>query len=204
MIRWVFRRAECLFLRKTGVKLKATISGIWSGVWSSPDFGFEWHTARSNRFDFPLLRCKPSTAFGFERSKTSPSYINQWGKEAIQRSHGQVSVHRWIRIMRKIIELEQQGGRKSFLEKNPLKVNDFVPDCRWESGNLNYPNWLIFKVVPKLFSTFMLQLTIWDLWDISQSRAMRDNRSFAFHRWKRHLVFSSASNDLLEKLKPIG
>jgi len=75
------------------------------------------HSEEVIAFDFPLLRMlKPSTAFGFERSKR---VLHTLPMKERRHSKGVWQVF-WcigeLRIMRKIIELEQQGA-KSFWRK---------------------------------------------------------------------------------------
>jgi len=84
--------------------------------------------------------------------------------------------------MRKIIELEQNKARKSFLRENPLKSTDVF---RTVDGKvyLNYRLELIFKVVQNDFHLFMLSLLSEIYEDISRSRRIADStEALPFHR----------------------
>ena len=127
-------------------------------------------------------------------------YITNEGKEAIQKEYGQVSGASVNTIMRKIIELEQQGAEEFFGEKS-FEVNDFVRTVDGK-GVISIIRLTDIQSRPKLFSTFMLSL-LSEIYETFPEQGDADQPKLCLFIDEAHLVFSSASNDLLEKIETI-
>jgi DNA helicase HerA-like ATPase len=127
-------------------------------------------------------------------------FITNEGKEAIQKEFGQVSSASVNTIMRKIIELEQQGAEEFFGEKS-FDVEDFV---RTENGKgvISVIRLTDIQNRPKLFSTFMLSL-LSEIYETFPEQGDSDQPKLCLFIDEAHLVFSNASNDLLEKIEAI-
>ncbi|MDG1278359.1 MAG: DUF853 family protein [Algoriphagus sp.] len=127
-------------------------------------------------------------------------FITNEGKEAIQKEFGQVSSASVNTIMRKIIELEQQGAEEFFGEKS-FDVEDFV---RTENGKgvISVIRLTDIQNRPKLFSTFMLSL-LSEIYETFPEQGDADQPKLCLFIDEAHLVFSNASNDLLEKIEAI-
>lgn len=127
-------------------------------------------------------------------------FINNEGKAQIKNEFGQVSAASVNTIMRKIIELEQQGGDKFFGERS-FEVDDFV---RIEDGKgvISIIRLTDIQSKPKLFSTFMLSL-LSEIYETFPELGDADKPKLCLFIDEAHLVFSNASKDLLEKIEAI-
>lgn len=127
-------------------------------------------------------------------------YITNEGKEAIKKEYGQVSSASVNTIMRKIIELEQQGAEQFFGEKS-FDVDDFL---------LQKDGKAIISVIrltdiqskPKLFSTFMLSL-LSEIYETFPEQGDADKPKLCLFIDEAHLVFNNSSKDLLDKIEAI-
>jgi DNA helicase HerA-like ATPase len=127
-------------------------------------------------------------------------FVSNEGKEAITKEFGQVSAASVNTIMRKIIELEQQGADRFFGECS-FEVNDFV---RTKDGNgvISIIRLTDIQSRPKLFSTFMLSL-LSEIYETFPEQGDADQPKLCLFIDEAHLVFSSASKDLLDKIETI-
>ncbi|MEP1086795.1 helicase HerA-like domain-containing protein [Algoriphagus sp.] len=127
-------------------------------------------------------------------------FITNEGKEAIQKEYGQVSSASVNTIMRKIIELEQQGAERFFGEKS-FDVEDFLR-LKDGKGVISVIRLTDIQSRPKLFSTFMLSL-LSEIYETFPEQGDADQPKLCLFIDEAHLVFSNASNDLLEKIEAI-
>ena len=127
-------------------------------------------------------------------------FITNEGKEAIQKEYGQVSSASVNTIMRKIIELEQQGAERFFGEKS-FEVEDFLR-TKDGKGVISVIRLTDIQSRPKLFSTFMLSL-LSEIYETFPEQGDADQPKLCLFIDEAHLVFSNASKDLLEKIEAI-
>lgn len=127
-------------------------------------------------------------------------FVSNEGKEAITKEFGQVSAASVNTIMRKIIELEQQGADRFFGERS-FEVNDFVR-TKEGKGVISIIRLTDIQSRPKLFSTFMLSL-LSEIYETFPEQGDADQPKLCLFIDEAHLVFSSASKDLLEKIETI-
>lgn len=127
-------------------------------------------------------------------------FITNEGKEAIQKEFGQVSAASVNTIMRKIIELEQQGAERFFGELS-FDVDDFVR-TKDGKGLISVIRLTDVQSRPKLFSTFMLSL-LSEIYETFPEQGDADQPKLCLFIDEAHLVFSTASKDLLEKIEAI-
>lgn len=127
-------------------------------------------------------------------------FIANEGKEAIQKEYGQVSSASVNTIMRKIIELEQQGAERFFGEKS-FDVDDFLR-TKDGKGVISVIRLTDIQSRPKLFSTFMLSL-LSEIYETFPEQGDADQPKLCLFIDEAHLVFSNASKDLLEKIEAI-
>ena len=127
-------------------------------------------------------------------------FITNEGKEAIQKEYGQVSSASVNTIMRKIIELEQQGAERFFGEKS-FEVEDFLrtKDGR---GVISVIRLTDIQSRPKLFSTFMLSL-LSEIYETFPEQGDADQPKLCLFIDEAHLVFSNASKTCWRKLRPL-
>ena len=84
-------------------------------------------------------------------------FVTQEGKEEIQAEYGRISTASTGAILRKIIQIEQQGGDLFFGEKS-FDVEDLSRIDENGRGIISVLRLTDIQDKPKLFSTFMLQL----------------------------------------------
>lgn len=127
-------------------------------------------------------------------------FVSNEGKEAITKEFGQVSSASVNTIMRKIIELEQQGADRFFGERS-FEVDDF---CRTKDGKgvISIIRLTDIQSRPKLFSTFMLSL-LSEIYETFPEQGDSDQPKLCLFIDEAHLVFSNASKDLMEKIEAI-
>ena len=84
-------------------------------------------------------------------------YATDEGKEEIQKAYGLISTSSTGAILRKIVEIDQQGGDLFFGERS-FDVQDLVRIDENGNGMISILRLTDIQDKPKLFSTFMLQL----------------------------------------------
>lgn len=127
-------------------------------------------------------------------------FVSNEGKEAIAKEFGQVSSTSVNTIMRKIIELEQQGAELFFGEKS-FDVEDFLR-TKDGKGVISVIRLTDIQSTPKLFSTFMLSL-LSEIYETFPEQGDADQPKLCLFIDEAHLVFSTASKDLLDKIEAI-
>lgn len=127
-------------------------------------------------------------------------FVSNEGKEAIAKEFGQVSSTSVNTIMRKIIELEQQGAELFFGERS-FEVEDFLR-TKDGKGVISVIRLIDIQSTPKLFSTFMLSL-LSEIYETFPEQGDADQPKLCLFIDEAHLVFSTASKDLLDKIEAI-
>ena len=185
--------------KEKGVRLKATVSEFGPVLMAQIlDLNATQSGILSLVFRFCDTRHLPLLDLKDLRSILKYS-INE-GKEEITKEFGAVSSSSVNTILRKIIELEQQGA-DSFYGERSFEVNDFV---RAESGRgiISIIRLTDIQSRPKLFSTFMLSL-LSEIYETFPEQGDQKAPKLCLFIDEAHLVFSNASKDLLEKIEAI-
>lgn len=128
-------------------------------------------------------------------------FINNQGKEEIQQQYGRVSAASTGAILRKIVEIEQQGGNLFFGEKS-FDIKDL---CRFDKNGRGIISVLRLTDIqdkPKLFSTFMLQLLA-EVYETFEEQGDSDQPALVVFIDEAHLVFDEASKALLNQMESI-
>ena len=129
------------------------------------------------------------------------NYITEEGKEEIEENYGKISTSTTGIILRKIIELEQQGGDIFFGEKS-FEIDDLM---RIDENGKGYVNILRLNDIqdkPKLFSTFMLSLLA-EIYQQMPEKGDADRPELVVFIDEAHLIFKEASKVLLEQIETI-
>ncbi len=129
------------------------------------------------------------------------NYVINEGKADLSAEYGAVSPATIGTILRKIIELEQQGGDKFFGERS-FDVEDLV---RFDERGLGYISVLRVTDIqdrPKLFSTFMLQLLA-EIYSTFPEAGDLDKPKLVIFIDEAHLIFNEASKALLNQIETI-
>ena len=128
-------------------------------------------------------------------------FITQEGKEEIQAEYGRISTASTGAILRKIIEIEQQGGDLFFGEKS-FDVEDLTRIDEDGRGVISVLRLTDIQDRPKLFSTFMLQLLA-EVYEYFPEQGDSGRPELIIFIDEAHLVFDEASKALLSQIETI-
>ncbi len=128
-------------------------------------------------------------------------YIGDEGKEELEKSYGKISTTSTGTILRKVIELQQQGADVFFGEKS-FEVEDLMRINNEGKGMINILRVTEMQDRPKLFSTFMLQLLA-ELYAICPEEGDLDKPKLVLIIDEAHLVFNEASEALLQQIETV-
>lgn len=128
-------------------------------------------------------------------------YVSNEGKAELEKTYGKVSTTSTGTILRKVIELQQQGadlffGELSFAVDDLVRIND---DGR---GMISIIRVTDLQDRPKLFSTFMLQLLA-ELYASFPEEGDLDKPKLVMFIDEAHLIFQEASQALLQQIETI-
>jgi DNA helicase HerA-like ATPase len=123
------------------------------------------------------------------------------GKKEIAQNYGAISSSSSGVIMRKLLELEQQGGDKFFGEKS-FEVEDLLQEDSQGKGYINILRLTDIQDKPKLFSTFMLCLLA-EIYSKFPEIGDKGEPKLVIFIDEAHLIFKEASKALLQQLETI-
>ncbi|MCT4579851.1 MAG: DUF853 domain-containing protein [Flavobacteriales bacterium] len=128
-------------------------------------------------------------------------YLNGEGKKEIEEEYGKISSVSISTIMRKVVELEQQGAELFFGERS-FEVNDFLLTDKEGNGKISIIRLTDIQNKPKLFSTFMLSLLA-EVYQTFPEAGDNDKPKLCLFIDEAHLVFEEASDELLDQIEVI-
>ncbi|WP_335964653.1 helicase HerA-like domain-containing protein [Galbibacter sp. PAP.153] len=128
-------------------------------------------------------------------------YCTNEGKDEFQESYGRISTSSTGAILRKIIELEQQGADLFFGEKS-FEVDDLTRIDENGKGIINIVRLTDIQDKPKLFSTFMLSLLA-EVYSSFPEQGDSDRPELVIFIDEAHLIFNEASDALLDQIESI-
>lgn len=131
--------------------------------------------------------------------KSVLNYTTSEGKDQFQKEYGRISKASTGAILRKIIELEQQGADLFFGEKS-FEVNDLIRTNKNGEGYINIIRLDDIQNRPKLFSTFMLSLLA-ELYETLPEEGDLNQPKLVLFIDEAHLIFSEASKVLLNQIE---
>ncbi|OSZ73687.1 ATPase [Chitinophagaceae bacterium IBVUCB2] len=128
-------------------------------------------------------------------------YVSDEGKTELEKTYGKISTTSTGTILRKVIELQQQGadvffGEKSFEVDDLMRIND---DGK---GMISIVRVTDLQDRPKLFSTFMLQLLA-ELYATCPEEGDMDKPKLVMFIDEAHLIFQEANDALLQQIETI-
>ena len=129
------------------------------------------------------------------------NYITEEGKDEISEEYGKISTSTTGTILRKIIELEQQGGDFFFGEKS-FEIDDLMRIDENGKGYINILRLTDIQDKPKLFSTFMLSLLA-EVYQQMPEKGDADQPELVMFIDEAHLIFNEASDALLDQIESI-
>jgi uncharacterized protein len=128
-------------------------------------------------------------------------YIGDEGKAEIEKTYGKISTTSTGTILRKVIELQQQGADIFFGEKS-FEVDDLMRVSDDGRGMINVLRVTDLQDKPKLFSTFMLQMLA-ELYASCPEEGDADKPKLIMFIDEAHLIFQEASEALLQQIETI-
>jgi len=128
-------------------------------------------------------------------------YIGDEGKAEIEKTYGKISTSSTGTILRKVIELQQQGADIFFGEKS-FEVDDLMRIADDGRGIISILRVNDLQDKPKLFSTFMLQMLA-ELYASCPEEGDMDKPKLVMFIDEAHLIFNEASSALLQQIETI-
>jgi DNA helicase HerA-like ATPase len=128
-------------------------------------------------------------------------YATQGGKKEFEDSYGRISTASTGSILRKVVEIEQQGGDLFFGEKS-FEVDDLLRIDDEGRGYINIIRLTDIQDRPKLFSTFMLSLLA-EIYETFPEQGDSGRPELIMFIDEAHLIFNEASKALLSQIESI-
>ena len=128
-------------------------------------------------------------------------YVTEEGKEEMENEYGKISTSSTGIILRKVMELEQQGADLFFGELS-FDVRDLMRRDSRGNGFINIMRLTDIQDRPKLFSTFMLSLLA-EVYSQMPEKGDADKPELVIFIDEAHLVFNQASKALLDQIENI-
>ena len=128
-------------------------------------------------------------------------YATKEGKKELEEEYGRISSASTGSILRKVVELEQQGADLFFGETS-FEVEDLIRTTRNGQGYINIIRLTDIQDRPKLFSTFMLSLLA-EIYETFPEQGDSDVPKLIMFIDEAHLIFNEASKALLDQIESI-
>lgn len=128
-------------------------------------------------------------------------FISNEGKAEIEKEYGKISTASVGTILRKVIEIEQQGADKFFGERS-FEVDDLLRIDENGFGYISIIRLTDIQDKPKLFSTFMLSLLA-EIYSTFPEEGDMDQPKLVIFVDEAHLIFKEASRALLNQIETI-
>jgi DNA helicase HerA-like ATPase len=128
-------------------------------------------------------------------------FITNEGKAELEASYGKISTTSTGTILRKVIELQQQGADLFFGEPS-FDVDDLMRISDDGRGMINILRVTDMQNKPKLFSTFMLGLLA-ELYATLPEEGDLDKPKLMLFIDEAHLVFQEATDALLQQIETV-
>ena len=192
---------EFLSLSKdSGARLRATVTEFGPVLFSKI---LELNETQASVISLVFKYCDDNKLplLDLDDIKKALNYVSNEGKDAITAEYGAVSPATIGTILRKVIELEQQGGDLFFGERS------FDPDdlTRLDEEGRGYISILRVTDIqdkPKLFSTFMLQILA-EIYATFPEEGDMEQPKLVIFIDEAHLIFNEASKALLNQIETI-
>jgi len=128
-------------------------------------------------------------------------YATETGKDEFAKDYGYMSTSSTGSILRKVVELEQQGANLFFGEMS-FDTSDLL---RVDENGMGYINIIRLTDIqdrPKMFSTFMLSLLA-EIYSTFPEQGDSDRPELVIFIDEAHLIFKEASSALLNQIESI-
>jgi uncharacterized protein len=128
-------------------------------------------------------------------------FVTDEGKDAIEKDYGKMSTATTGIIMRKVLELEQQGADLFFGERS-FDIRDLLRVDKNGKGYISIIRLTDIQDKPKLFSTFMLSLLA-EVYSQMPEKGDVAKPELVIFIDEAHLIFNQASKALLDQIENI-
>jgi len=186
--------------QEMGVPLKATVSEFGPVLFSRM-LGLSEAQAGLMALLFRYCDQQKLPLLDLKDVKKVLQYLTNDGKEDIEKEYGLISVQSASAVIRKIIELEEQGAEKFFGEIS-FDVNDLLRTDAKGQGIISIIRLSDIQSRPKLFSTFMLSL-LGEIYTTFPEEGDLEKPKLVVFIDEAHLVFEEASDQLKSQLQMI-
>lgn len=186
--------------KQNGVRLRATVSEFGPVLFSRI---LELNDTQSGIVSIIFKYCDDNNLplLDLKDFKKTLQYLTNEGKLEIEAVYGRISTASTGAILRKIVELEQQGAELFFGETS-FEIDDLM---RVDENGLGYINILRLTDIqdkPKLFSTFMLSLLA-EVYSQMPEQGDSGQPELVIFIDEAHLIFDQASKALLNQIETI-
>jgi DNA helicase HerA-like ATPase len=128
-------------------------------------------------------------------------YVSNEGKALIEKDYGKISTSTTGTILRKVIELQQQGADVFFGEPS-FEIHDLSRIADDGRGMISVLRVTDMQTRPKLFSTFMLSLLA-ELYATLPEEGDMEKPKLVMIIDEAHLVFQEATDALLQQIETV-
>lgn len=128
-------------------------------------------------------------------------FVSDEGKSEVEKNYGKISTSTTGTVLRKVVELQQQGADIFFGEPS-FEVDDLMRIADDGRGIINILRVTDMQNRPKLFSTFMLQLLA-ELYATLPEAGDLDKPKLVMFIDEAHLVFQEATAALLQQIETV-
>lgn len=128
-------------------------------------------------------------------------FVSNEGKAEIEKEYGKIATTSTGTILRKVIELQQQGADVFFGEPS-FEVDDLMRIADDGRGMISVLRVTDMQNRPKLFSTFMLQLLA-ELYATLPEAGDLDKPKLVMFIDEAHLVFQEATDALMQQIETV-
>jgi DNA helicase HerA-like ATPase len=186
--------------KEKGVRMRATVSEFGPVLFSKI---LELNDTQSGLVSLIFKYCDDNRLplLDLKDFKKVLQFVSDEGKKEIEKEYGKISTTSTGTILRKVIELEQQGAELFFGELS-FDVQDLVRVSQEGKGYISLFKLTDLQDKPKLFSTFMLCLLAEIYATFPEAGDMEKPKLVLFID-EAHLIFNEASKALMDQIESI-
>ena len=185
---------------QNGVKLRATVSEFGPILFSRI---LDLNETQAGIVSIIFKYCddKKLPLLDLKDFKKTLQYLTNEAKSEIEAEYGRISTASTGAIMRKLIEIEQQGGDNFFGEPS-FNIEDLMRIDDRGYGFVNILRLTDIQDKPKLFSTFMLNLLA-QIYSQMPEQGDSGQPELVIFIDEAHLIFNEATKTLLNQIETI-
>jgi DNA helicase HerA-like ATPase len=186
--------------KENGVRLRATISEF-GPVLLSKILDLNETQGGLVALIFKFCDDKKLPLLDIKDFRKALQYVANDAKEEVENAYGLISSSSVGTVMRKLLEIEEQGAEVFFGERS-FDVEDLTDLDEHGRGKVYVLRLADIQSKPKLFSTFMLCLLA-EIYEKFPEKGDKENPELVLFIDEAHLIFDEASDALLDQLETI-